>query len=77
MKRGLLDYNNPKGNDETERATRTMKEELFWLKEWKGVKQVEDALRDWVKSDNATYLHSSLGYKTPDWVEANVKQEVA
>ena len=27
-------YNNPKGNADTERMIRTMKEELFWLREW-------------------------------------------
>jgi len=78
IKQIFTSYNNPKGNAETERAIRTLKEELFWLKEWQGVKQVEDALNDWVKSYNATYLHSSLGYKTPEWVEANFnKKEVA
>jgi len=25
---------NPKGNADTERMIRTMKEELFWLREW-------------------------------------------
>ena len=77
VKQIFTSYNNPKGNAETERAIRTVKEELFWLREWQGVQQVEDALKKWVKTYNKTYLHSSLGYKTPEWVEANFKQEVA
>jgi putative transposase len=78
IKQIFTSYNNPKGNADTERAIRTMKEELFWLKEWQGVKQVEDALNDWVERYNETYLHSSLGYKPPVWVETNFnKQEVA
>jgi hypothetical protein len=27
-------YNNPKGNADTERMMRTLKEELVWLREW-------------------------------------------
>ncbi|MBL0349504.1 MAG: hypothetical protein IPP68_03885 [Elusimicrobia bacterium] len=27
-------YNNPKGNVDTERVNRTLKEELVWLREW-------------------------------------------
>ena len=43
-----------------------------------GIKQVEDALNVWVDRYNQTYLHSSLGYKTPEWVEKNFNdQEVA
>jgi len=32
-------YNNPKGNADTERMIRTLKEELFWLREWNGVEK--------------------------------------
>lgn len=78
IKQIFTSYNNPKGNAETERAIRTLKEELFWIKEWQGVKQVEDALIKWVDIYNKTYLHSSLGYKTPEWIETNFnKREVA
>jgi len=44
IKQIFTSYNNPKGNAETERSTWTLKEELFWIKEWQGVKQVEDTL---------------------------------
>jgi len=78
IKQIFTSYNNPKGNAETERSIRTLKEELFWIKEWQGVKQVEDALDEWVDNYNKTYLHSALGYKSPEWVEENFnKQEVA
>ena len=78
IKQVFTSYNNPKGNAETERSIRTMKEELFWIKEWQGVAQVEKALNEWVEKYNKTYLHSSLGYKTPEWAEANAhKLEVA
>ena len=78
IKQIFTSYNNPKGNAETERSIRTLKEELFWIKEWQGVKQVEDALNEWVDHYNKSYLHSSLGYRTPEWAEENFsKQEVA
>ena len=78
IKQIFTSYNNPKGNAETERAIRTMKEELFWVQEWQGAKQIEDTLNKWVANYNKTYLHSSLGYKSPEWIEANFnKQKVA
>jgi putative transposase len=39
-------YNNPKGNADTERMMRTLKEELLWLREWPSVSQVSPAVRD-------------------------------
>jgi len=39
IKQIFTSYNNPKGNVETERSIRTLKEELFWIEEWQGVKQ--------------------------------------
>jgi len=58
-------YNNPKGNADTERVFRTMKEELLWLREWTSPFDLVDALKDWVNYYNHRYLHSALGYKSP------------
>ncbi len=58
-------YNNPKGNADTERLFRTMKEELLWLREWKSPFELADALDKWIEYYNLHYLHSSLGYKAP------------
>ena len=58
-------YNNPKGNADTERLFRTMKEELLWLREWKSPFELADALGKWMEYYNLHYLHSSLGYKAP------------
>jgi putative transposase len=62
-------YNNPKGNADTERVFRTMKEELLWLKEWTSPFELADALGKWIMYYNGKYLHSSLGYKTPEKYE--------
>jgi transposase InsO family protein len=58
-------YNNPKGNADTERVFRTMKEELLWLREWTSPFELVEALKNWVTSYNESYLHSALGYKPP------------
>jgi len=58
-------YNNPKGNADTERVFRTMKEELLWLKEWTSPFELADALGKWIEYYNGKYLHSALGYKPP------------
>jgi len=58
-------YCNPKGNADTERVIRTIKEDLVWTREFDSVGAFEDALRQWQKAYNEDYPHSSLGYMTP------------
>jgi putative transposase len=41
-------YNNPKGNTDTERMFRTMKEELLSLHEWTSLFELVDALKSWI-----------------------------
>lgn len=62
-------YNNPKGNADTERVFRTMKEELLWLREWTSPFELADALQSWISYYNGSYLHSALGYKSPNKFE--------
>jgi putative transposase len=62
-------YNNPKGNADTERVFRTMKEELLWLWDWTSPFELADSLKKWVSYYNGSYLHSALGYKTPKQFE--------
>jgi putative transposase len=61
----FTNYNNPKGNADTERVFRTMKEELLWLREWSSPFELADALGKWVSYYNCSYLHSALGYRSP------------
>jgi putative transposase len=58
-------YNNPKGNADTERVFRTMKEEFIWLREWNSPFELADALGKWIEYYNGKYLHSTIGYKSP------------
>ena len=62
-------YNNPKGNADPERVFRTMKEELVWLREWASPFELVDSLKNWINTYNCSYLHSTLGYKTPQQFE--------
>lgn len=62
-------YNNPKGNADTERLMRTIKEELIWLREWRDPYEVSAVVGEWIEEYNSSYLHSALGYLTPDQME--------
>ena len=59
----------PKGNADTERMMCTLKEELCWLREWSSVDELKTALDRFVEEFNDNYLHSALGYKTPNAFE--------
>ena len=70
-------YSNPKGNADTERFLRTLKEELVWLREWTSPSAFFAALDRWLAEYNASYLHSALGYRAPNVVEAGQLHPVA
>jgi len=57
--------NNPKGNADTERMMRTLKEECLWLQEWASPFELIRALEVWIIDYNMHYLHSALGYQSP------------
>jgi transposase InsO family protein len=61
--------NNPKGNADMERVMRTLKEECLWLQGWTCPFALSWALGAWIDHCNAHYLHSALGYKTPEQYE--------
>ena len=69
IKQIFTSFNNPKGNADTERMMRTMKEELIWSNEFESFDQLKRALDNWVNDYNANYLHSALGYLPPNVFE--------
>lgn len=76
IKQAFTSYNNPKGNADTERLIRTLKEELLWLTEWTTVAEVAEAMKQYAEYFNENYLHSAIDYKTPnnfeqEWFEEN------
>jgi putative transposase len=69
INQAFTSYNNPKGNADTERMMRTMKEELLWLREWSGATELSEELDRWIEYYNERYLHSALGYRPPNRAE--------
>ena len=57
--------NHPKGNADTERVMRTLKEECLWLQEWTCPFALMTALERGIAASNAHHVHSALGYKPP------------
>ena len=58
-------YNNPKGNADTERIMRTIKEDFVWVNEFPSPETLIEGFTHWVKDYNADYPHSSLSNMTP------------
>lgn len=58
IKQAFTSYNNPKGNADTERFMRTLKEELVWINEWsllRGSGRV-----DWLLQQHISALNTGL-----------------
>ncbi len=53
-------FNNPKGNADTERVIRTIKEEVVWLNEFETLEEAKEAMERFIKFYNEEYCHSSL-----------------
>jgi putative transposase len=74
IKQIFTSFTDPKGNAETERMMRAMKEELIWSNDFHGFEQLREALDLWVCEYNMNYCHSAIGYKSPcvfekQWLE--------
>jgi transposase InsO family protein len=68
-------YNNPKGNAETERVMRTAKE-IIWLNEFASFEEAKEKIGRWIQEDyNKLYVHSQLGYMSPEEFEAKLEEE--
>ena len=69
-------YDNPKGNAETERVMRTIKEEIIWLNEFVSFEEAKEKIGRWIQEDyNKLYVHSQLGYMSPEEFEAKIEEE--
>ncbi len=65
IKQIFTTWNNPKGNADTERVFRTLKEDLVWTNEWDSPFDFAKDLDRWINDYNTDFPHQSLGYKTP------------
>lgn len=70
-------YDNPKGNADTERMMRTIKEEVIWLNEFSSFEEARNKIGKWIEVDyNKFYVHSELGYMSPEEYEALYYEEM-
>lgn len=69
-------YDNPRGNAETERVIRTIKEEVLWLNDFGSFEEARVTIGAWIREDyNRLYVHSALGYRSPaefrqNWIQS-------
>ncbi len=70
-------YDNPKGNADTERMMRTIKEEIIWLNEFSSLMEAKEKIGGWIAVDyNKHYVHSALGYRSPEEYEKLYDEEL-
>lgn len=63
-------YDNPEGNADTERMIRTIKEEIIWLNEFSSLEKANEKIDRGIEIDyNKLYVHSELGYMSPEEFE--------
>ena len=77
IKQIFTSFNNPKGNADTERLMRTIKEDLVWVREWDSSFAFERAFKNWVEAYNSDFPHMSLGYQTPQQFAIDTPLKVA
>lgn len=65
IKQIFASYSNPKGNADTERVIRTIKEDFIWVSDYSSPVEFTEGLKSWVERYNNDYPHSSLKYLTP------------
>jgi len=65
IKQIFASYNNPKGNADTERLMRTIKEDFVWPRDFSSFEHFAEQFKQWVEEYNTDYPHSSLYYLTP------------
>lgn len=75
LKQIFTTWCNPKGNADTERIMRTIKEDLIWVKDWDNPFELATSLEKWVNNYNTDYPHQSLKHLTPCQCYEKYKKE--
>lgn len=65
IKQIFTTWSNPKGNSDTERVMRTIKEDIVWPFEWDSPFEFEVSLHKWIDDYNTDFPHQSLCNLTP------------
>jgi len=76
LKQIFTTWSNPKGNSDTERVMRTIKEDIVWSYEWDNPFDFEIALHKWINDYNTDFPHQSLHNMTPkQFHESSINKE--
>ncbi len=59
-------WSNPKGNADTERVIRRIKEDFIWINEWDNPFDLQDDFKRWVNDYNTDFPHQALFFATPE-----------
>jgi len=59
-------YNNPKGNADTERMVRTLKEEAIWPYEFESYDAAHNMIKEKIDFYNSQWCHSALNLQSPN-----------
>ena len=65
IKQIFTTWSNPKGNSDTERVMRTIKEDIVWCYDWDHPFNFEIAINRWILDYNNDFPHQSLNNLTP------------
>lgn len=65
IKQIFTSWSNPKGNSDTERVIRTLKEDLVWINDFDNPFDLEIRLHTWIDDYNNDFPHQSLKNLTP------------
>lgn len=66
IKQIFTTWSNPKGNADTERVFRTLKEDFLWPRDWDNPFLFAAALEKWIDDYNTDFPHQSLNNLTPE-----------
>lgn len=77
VKQIFTTWSNPKGNSDTERVMRTIKEDAVWPYEWANPFEFAQHLKAWINRYNTDYPHQSLNFMTPrECYENHINKEL-
>lgn len=75
LKQIFTTWSNPKGNSDTERVMRTIKEDIVWPYDWDNPFDFQVRLGQWINDYNTDYPHQSLGDLTPTQFYERFKEQ--
>lgn len=70
IKQIFTTWSNPKGNSDTERVLRTLKEDAVWGYDWDNPFDLQVAIAKWIHDYNTDFPHQSLKNMTPEQFNA-------